>query len=50
MNMHRDNRAIIGAGNNDLSQYNFSKSVLAQKGKEYRIVPQIAEIQGVRRV
>lgn len=48
--MHCDNNAIIESGIFELSQYNFIKRPLAQKEKEYRIVPQIAEIQGVRNV
>ncbi len=48
--MHRDNNAIIGVDKLEMSQYNFSKRALAQKAKEYRIVPQIAETEGVRRV
>lgn len=45
--MHREKCAIIGVDELEMSQYNFSKSDLTQKAKEYRKVAQKAETQGV---
>lgn len=48
--MYRDKSAIIGVDKLEMSQYNFIKSALAQKAKEYRNAAQKAETEGVSNV